>query len=75
MFTPHGTFSPVQIVIPLIFSVPLIVFWLWMFRGMLDNDYLPPDAKEYWTWLFILLNVLIAAVYYGAVYRKPPYRR
>lgn len=69
MFTPHGTFTPVQL-IPLLFIIPLIAFWAWMFRDMLNNDDLLPDAKQNWTWAFILLNVFAAAVYYGGIYQQ-----
>lgn len=69
MFTPHGTFSPVQL-IPLVFIVPLIVFWLWMFRDMLNNEDLPPGVKENWTWAFILLNVFAAAIYFGGIFQR-----
>lgn len=67
MFTPHGTFSPVQL-IPLIVVLPLLAFWAWMFRDMIDNRDLPPRAKETWTFAFIILNVFAAAIYYANVY-------
>src|SRR5260221_5260730 len=53
MFTPHGTFSPAQL-LPFIFILPLIAFWIWMFRPMIDNADLPPSAKETWTFAFII---------------------
>ncbi len=68
MFTPHGTFSPVQL-LPFIFILPLIAFWLWMFRAMIDNDDLPPSAKETWTFAFIILNAFAAVIYYVNVFK------
>ena len=68
MFTPHGTFSLVQL-LPLIFILPLIAFWIWMFRAMIDNDDLPPSAKETWTFAFIILNVFAAVIYYVNVFK------
>jgi cbb3-type cytochrome oxidase subunit 3 len=68
MFTPHGTFSPAQL-IPFIFILPLIAFWAWMFRDMANNDRLPSSAKDNWTLAFILGNVFAAVVYYATEYR------
>jgi cbb3-type cytochrome oxidase subunit 3 len=60
--------------IPLIFIIPLIAFWLWMFNDMLKSDYLPGlmtnDAKLDWMVAFILFNVFAAVVYYALVYRQ-----
>lgn len=69
MVSTHGAFSPVQL-IPLIFIIPLILFWLWMFRDMLENDALPDSAKQNWTWAFILMNVFAAVIYYVQEYRN-----
>ncbi len=49
--------------------VPLLVFWAWMFREMLNNAYLTPSAKNYWTMMFVFFNVLTAVYYYSSVYR------
>lgn len=49
--------------------LPLLVFWAWMFREMLNNDYLLPPAKNYWTMAFIFCSILAAAYYYTSVYR------
>lgn len=68
IFAPHGTFSPAQL-LPLLLILPLLVFWIWMFRDMLGNDDLPPNAKESWTFAFILLNVFAAVIYYANIYR------
>jgi cbb3-type cytochrome oxidase subunit 3 len=62
-------FSLVQL-IPLILVLPLIAFWAWMFRDMLNNDSLPDDAKNGWTIAFILLNVFAAVIYYAMIYRN-----
>ncbi|MGE5222013.1 MAG: hypothetical protein ACM3PY_06230 [Omnitrophica WOR_2 bacterium] len=66
--------------IPLIISLPLIVFWLWMFRDMLNNEYLPdnpnapltwpPSTKYGWTLSFIFLNFIAAGLYYFIEYRN-----
>jgi len=69
MFSPHGTFSPIQLIIPLIVLLLCLAFWGWMFRDMVENADLPSGAKETWTFAFILLNVFAAIVYYNAVYR------
>jgi hypothetical protein len=69
MFTPHGAFSPVQL-IPLLLIVPLLVFWAWMFQEMRGNRELPESAKNDWTLAFILLNVFAAVLYYVNVYKQ-----
>lgn len=69
MFTPHGTFSPVQL-ITLIAILPLIGFWAWMLRDMMNNDDLSPGEQQNWVLAFNLLNVFGAAIYYGAVYKN-----
>lgn len=55
--------------IPFLFILPLIAFWLWMFQDMLNNNDMPRDAKDYWTWAFVLLNVFAATIYYANIYR------
>jgi len=70
MFSPHGTFSPIQLLIPLLVLAVALSFWGWMFRDMVTNDEMPREIKETWTFLFILLNVFAAAIYYGAIYRN-----
>lgn len=69
MFTPHGTFSPDQLILPLIILVVGLAFWGWMFRDMMSNENLPPSAKQSWTFVFILLNVFAAVIYYVQEYR------
>lgn len=70
MFSQHGTFSPIQLLIPLLVLAVALSFWGWMFRDMVTNDEMPREVKETWTFLFILLNVFAAAIYYGAIYRN-----
>ena len=70
MFSPHGTFSPIQLLIPLLALAVGLSFWGWMFRDVVTNDEMPREVKETWTFLFILLNVFAAAIYYGAIYRN-----
>ncbi len=62
-------FSPVQL-LPLVLIIPLIAFWLWMFRDMLGNDNLPGNLKQTWTFAFIIFNVFAAVVYYAFEYRN-----
>jgi hypothetical protein len=56
--------------IPMIISLPLVVFWIWMFRDLINNDYLPNDSKNNWLVAFILLNVFAAGWYYYVEYRN-----
>ncbi len=70
MFTPHGTFSPAQLVGPLIFLVVALTFWGWMFRDLVSNDDLSSDEKQTWTLWFVLLNIFAAALYFVNVYRN-----
>lgn len=50
--------------------LPLLAFWAWMFRAMISNDYLPENAKNTWTFMFVLLNVFAAVIYYATEYRN-----
>ena len=59
-----------MMVISLLIILPLIAFWLWMFREMIDNDHLPGSAKETWTLTFLVLNVFAAVIYYVTEYRR-----
>jgi hypothetical protein len=70
MVHPNGTFSPIQLLIPLLVLAVGLSFWGWMFRDMVTNDEMPREVKDTWTFLFILLNVFAAAIYYGAIYRN-----
>jgi hypothetical protein len=70
MFTPHGTFSPIQFIVPMVILLVGLTFWGWMFRDMLSNDDLPDTAKNSWTFAFILLNVFAAVIYYVQEYRN-----
>ena len=72
--------QPIPQLISLILVLPLIVFWLWMFRDMRNNGRLPdnsaapltwlPSSKYNWMLAFIFLNVFAAAFYYVFEYRK-----
>ncbi len=70
MFTPHGTFSPIQLIGPLGVLIVCAAFWAWMYRDMVNNDRLTSDEKSTWTWMFILLNVFGAIIYCANVYRN-----
>lgn len=59
-----------QAMLPLIFVLPLIAFYFWMFWDLTSNDSLSPDARNYWVVAFIVLNVFAAAWYYITVYRS-----
>lgn len=54
---------------PLIFTaiviLPLITFWLWMFQDMMNNDNLPSESKNNWTFAFVFGNVFAATFYYA----------
>ena len=56
--------------IPLLVVVPLIVFWAWMFKDMMNNIDVPSVFRPYWMMAFILLNIPAAVFYYYAVYRN-----
>ena len=62
-------FSPVQL-LPLLLVIPLIAFWIWMFRDMLNNRDLSDTAKSGWIIAFIFLNAFAAVVYYVYEYRN-----
>ena len=62
-------FSPVQL-LPLLLVIPLIAFWIWMFRDMLNNANIPDTARNGWIIAFIFLNVFAAVVYYVYEYRN-----
>jgi hypothetical protein len=67
---------------PMIWILPLLAFWLWMFWDMTTNDNLPNSSmfsqslnyfhwtKLDWTLAFIVLNVFAALLYYFTQYRK-----
>ncbi len=66
--------------IPTIIVLPLMVFWVWMFWDMTNNDDLPsnstapltwpPSSKFNWTLAFIFLSVFAAFLYYFTEYRN-----
>jgi hypothetical protein len=67
-----------MVLIPLVAVIPLVMFYLWMFRDMTNNIYLGPppfvvspasDFRYNWTFDFILLNVFAAAMYFVTEYR------
>lgn len=64
-----------QVILPLLVSLPLVVFWLWMFSDMTKNDRLPPcfititngnDSRLDWAFVFFLMNVFGTLLYYMA---------
>ncbi len=62
-------FTPVQL-LPLLLVIPLIAFWLWMFRDMLNNRNISDTARNNWIIAFIFLNAFAAVVYYVYEYRN-----
>jgi hypothetical protein len=62
-------FSPVQL-LPLVLIIPVVVFWIWMFRDMLNNASLSDTAKTNWTIAFIILNAFAAVFYFVYEYRN-----
>ena len=56
--------------LPLVLIIPVIIFWVWMFRDMLKNDSLSDTAKSTWTVAFIFLNAFAAVFYYVYEYRR-----
>ena len=61
--------SAVQL-LPLLLVVPLIAFWAWMLREMLNNHNLAETARNVWLIAFIFLNVFAAVFYYVYEYRN-----
>jgi hypothetical protein len=68
-----------MVLAPLILILPLVAFYLWMFRDMLHNDYLGPPpfvvspvngARYNWMFDFMFLNVFAAAIYFVNEYRN-----
>lgn len=67
-------------IIVLLIPVILIAFWLFMFNDMLKNDDIPssgtpglmwpPEAKNQWMILFIILNIFTAGYYYFTEYSR-----
>jgi len=57
MFTPHGAFSPAQLIGPLGVLVVGLAFWGWMYRDMVTNNDLTSDEKQNWTFAFIVFNI------------------
>ena len=66
---PVPASSPVQF-LPLVLVIPVIIFWIWMFRDMLNNGNLSDTAKSTWTVAFIFLNAFAAVFYYVYEYRN-----
>jgi hypothetical protein len=56
--------------IPLIVVVPLVVFWAWMFKDMVNNTDMPSIFRPYWMMAFILLSIPAAVFYYYTMYRN-----
>lgn len=59
-----------KFIIPLIITLPLIAFWLWMAWDLGGNEDMSPGEKFYWQLAFLFMNVFAAVYYYVAVYRR-----
>lgn len=57
--------NPLIPLFSMIFVTPLLAFYVWMFRDMVNNDALSSDERSYWTLAFIVLNVFAAALYFN----------
>lgn len=64
-----------QALLIMMFILPLLAFWVWMFTDMRGNRDLPDTVKSNWVRMFILLNVFGASLYFVNVYRERRYRR
>jgi hypothetical protein len=62
--------NPILVLVPIVVMLPLLVFWARMFSDMMNNAYLPSNAKYYWMILFIVGNVFAAAYYYVIEYKN-----
>ena len=56
--------------IPLIISLPLLGFWLWMLIDLGKNDYISREAQNNWFLMLALLNIFGAIWYYLVEYRN-----
>lgn len=56
--------------IPMMVGLPLIGFWMWMFREMTTNPALTQTEKRTWMLEFFLMNIIAAALYYANIYKK-----
>jgi hypothetical protein len=54
----------------IIIVLPLLGFWIWMFRDMTNNDYLTANSKSTWALAFLFFNFFAAGLYYFMVYRN-----
>ena len=59
-----------MIILPLLITLPLIVFWLWMAWDLGGNNRLSNNEKTYWMLAFLFMNVFAAVFYYVYDYRK-----
>ena len=59
-----------KFIIPLIITLPLIAFWLWMAWDLGGNEDMSPGEKFYWQLAFLFMNVFAAVYYYVNVYRR-----
>jgi hypothetical protein len=54
----------------LLLLIPLIGFWVWMVRDMMQNPYLTASQRTFWMVVLLFGNVFGAAIYYWYVYRS-----
>ncbi len=56
--------------IPLIVIIPLLVFWAYMFKDMVNNEFILSVFKPYWMLAFLFLSIPAAIFYYYTVYKN-----
>jgi len=59
-----------MIILPLLITLPLIVFWFWMAWDLGGNNRIPSNEKTYWMLAFLFMNVFAAVFYYVYEYRR-----
>ncbi len=57
-------------IVSLLVVVPMVGFWIWMYREMTHNFYLTDSARYYWTLAFAFMNIFGAVAYFVLEYRN-----
>jgi hypothetical protein len=60
----------VDLLAPLAFAIPLLLFWMWMFSHMMRNASLAGETRGFWIFAFVFMNVFAAVLYFFNVYRR-----
>ena len=56
--------------VPVTILIPLIIFWIWMFSDMINNQSIPRDSRSFWLIGFIFVGILTAGYYYFTEYKN-----